>query len=111
MNISYFKVFGCRYFVLNNSKDELDRFNVKSDEAIFLRYSSTNRAYRVFNKRILVMEESIHVIFDEFNNLQSRKLDMFNDAYSLEKEMENMTSKDIPLQEVGRNDQEHDDED
>ena len=31
----------------------------------FWGYSATSRAYRIFNKRTLKVEESIHVVFDE----------------------------------------------
>jgi len=37
----------------------------KADDGIFLGYSSNSKAYRVFNKRTLTIEESIHVAFDE----------------------------------------------
>ena len=80
LNISYFHIFGCKYFILNNEKDNLGKFDAKSDEGIFLGYSTSSKAYRVFNKHTLVVEESIHVIFDESNNLSSRKKDVFNDA-------------------------------
>ncbi|XP_073120346.1 uncharacterized protein [Henckelia pumila] len=40
-------------------------FDAKADEVIFVGFSSVSRAYRVFNKRSLTIEESIHVIFDE----------------------------------------------
>ncbi|XP_038992978.1 uncharacterized protein LOC120116622, partial [Hibiscus syriacus] len=64
-NISYFHPFGCKCFVLNNGKENLGKFDAKSDEGIFLGYSLNSKAYRVFNKRTLVVEESIHVVFDE----------------------------------------------
>ena len=35
-NIKYFKVFGSRCFVLNNDKENLEKFDAKSDEGIFL---------------------------------------------------------------------------
>lgn len=57
-NVGYFHVFGCKYFVLNNGKDNLEKFDAKSDEAILLGYSSSRKVYRIFNKRILVVEES-----------------------------------------------------
>ena len=50
-NISYFHPFGCNCFVLNNGKDNLGKFDEKSDEAIFLVYSQHSKAYRVFNKK------------------------------------------------------------
>jgi len=45
--------------------DKLGKFDVKVDDDIFLGYSSNSKAYKVFNKRTLVVEESIHVAFDE----------------------------------------------
>ena len=74
-NIGYLKVFGCKCFILN-TKDNLGKFDSKSNVGIFLGYSTTSKAYRVFNKRTLVVEESMHVIFDESNTLcEERKLD------------------------------------
>ncbi|GAV56532.1 hypothetical protein CFOL_v3_00074 [Cephalotus follicularis] len=66
-NISYFHTFGCKCFIHNNGKEHLGKFDSKVDEGIFLGYSSTSRAYRCFNKRTLLVEESMHVIFDESN--------------------------------------------
>ena len=66
-NIGYFHVYGCKCFVLNNNKDNLGKFDAKADEGIFLGYSTSSKAYRVFNKRTLVVEESVHVVFDESN--------------------------------------------
>ena len=34
----------------------------------FLGYSTLSKVFRVFNKRTMVVEEFIHVIFDESNN-------------------------------------------
>ena len=49
----------------NNGNNQLRTFQAKADDAIFLGYSTTSKAYRVFNKRSLVVEESIHVVFNE----------------------------------------------
>ena len=60
--------------MLNNGKYSLGKFDAKSDEAIFLDYSTASKAFRVFNKRTLVVEESIHIVFDETNDFhQERK--------------------------------------
>nr|ABH08430.1 putative integrase [Beta vulgaris] len=64
-NITYFRTFGCKCYVHNNGKDNLGKFDARSDEATFLGYSSHSKTYRVFNKRTMCVEESIHVIFDE----------------------------------------------
>ena len=49
LNISHINIFGCKCYVHNNSKDNLDKFDSKFDEAWFIGYSS-----------------SMHVVFDEF---------------------------------------------
>jgi hypothetical protein len=64
-NLSYLRVFSCKCFILNNGKDKLSKFDAKADDDIFLGYSSNNMAYKVYNKRTLVVEESVHVAFDE----------------------------------------------
>ncbi|GAV87108.1 hypothetical protein CFOL_v3_30534 [Cephalotus follicularis] len=74
-NISYFRAFGCKCFVHNNGNDSLGKFDVKADEGIFLRYSNSSKAYRIFNKKRLVVEESVHVIFDESNVFISTEID------------------------------------
>ena len=66
-NISYFHPFGCKCYIHNNGKNNLGKFDPRSDEGIFLGYSPSSRAFRVFNKRTLSVEESVHVVFDETN--------------------------------------------
>jgi len=68
-NIMHLRIFGCKCFVHNNGKDALGKFDHKSDEAIFLGYSSHSKAYKVFNKRTLCVEESVYVLFDKDNSL------------------------------------------
>jgi len=68
-NIMHLRIFGCKCYMHNNGKDALGRFDPMSDEAIFLGYSSHSKAYKVFNKRTLCAEESIHVLFVETNSL------------------------------------------
>lgn len=46
----YFRPFGCKCFILNNGKNELRKFESKSDEAALLGYSSTSKVYIVFKK-------------------------------------------------------------
>ena len=59
--------------MLNNGKDNLGKFDAKSNEGIFLGYSLQSKAYRIYNKRTMNIEESIHVTFDESNAILSRK--------------------------------------
>lgn len=50
-------------------KRELGKFNSKSDEGVFVGNSSSSKAYKVFSERILCVEESVHLIFDESGKL------------------------------------------
>ena len=72
-NISYFYIIGYKYFILNNAIDNLEKFDTKSDEDNFLGYSLSSKVYRVFNKRTLIIEESIHIVFDETNYKSLKK--------------------------------------
>lgn len=51
INISYFHSFGCEYS--------------KCDNELLLGYSKMSKAHRVYNSRILVVEEVIHVRFND----------------------------------------------
>ena len=64
-SIAHLRCFGYKCFVHNNGKDNLGKFDPRSDEAIFVDYSMHSRAYKVYNKRTMKIEESIHVPFDE----------------------------------------------
>ncbi|GJW89335.1 retrovirus-related pol polyprotein from transposon TNT 1-94 [Tanacetum coccineum] len=63
-NLEYFKVFGCKCFILN-TKDYLTKFDPKSTEGIFLGYSPNSKAYVVLNKETMKVEESLNVKFDK----------------------------------------------
>jgi len=66
--VSHLRVFGCKCFILNNDKDNLGKFDAKSDEGIHIGYALNGHVYRVFNKRLLTVEKSMHVVFDESDN-------------------------------------------
>jgi hypothetical protein len=66
-NISYMKVFGCKCFILDES-NKLDKFASKSNEGIFVGYSNTSKAYRVYIKSSRIIVESVHLHFDETKN-------------------------------------------
>ena len=62
-------------FVLNNGKENLGKFDEKADHGIFIGYSLNSHAYRIYNKRLMIVEESVHVVFDEVDhkNIQASK--------------------------------------
>ena len=41
--------------------------DAKHDKAIFMGYTLNTKAYRVFNNTSMIIEESIHIIFNETN--------------------------------------------
>ena len=100
-NISYFYIFRCHCFVLNNEKDNLGKFDAKSYEDFFLGYSTCSKIYRIFNKWILIIEESIHIVFDEVNNSSSRKEDTSDDVGILENGIKKHSLKKKPTQDGG----------
>ena len=63
-NISYFKVFGRKCYFLKESRQ--GKFDLKSEEGIYLRYSSKIKSYRCLNLSTHRVIESIHVKVDEF---------------------------------------------
>jgi hypothetical protein len=68
-NISYFRVFGCKCYILRKGS-RLSKFEKKCDEGFLLGYSSNSKAYRVFNKTHGFIEEAYDVEFDETNGSQ-----------------------------------------
>jgi hypothetical protein len=62
--VKYFRTFGSRCYILRD-RENLEKFDPKSDEGIFLGYSTNSRGYRVFNKRTETVMESINVIIDD----------------------------------------------
>ena len=65
LSLAHFKVFGTRCSVHINDKKNIDKFEPKSEPKIFLGYSETFRAYRIYNLKNDTVEESPHVIFNE----------------------------------------------
>lgn len=89
-SIAHLKPFGCKCYVLNNGKDDLGKFDARSDEGVFIGYSSTSKAYRVFNKRTLCVEKSMHMTFNE-----SEKIDVHKGDHEMEELIKEMEDKAI----------------
>ena len=69
-NVKYFRIFGSTCFIL---KDNVGKFDSWSDEGIFLGYSSTSKAYWVYNKRTMKVMETVNVVIDESSDSSSEK--------------------------------------
>ncbi|KAH9744421.1 Integrase catalytic domain-containing protein [Citrus sinensis] len=77
--------------------DNLGKFDPKSDVGIFLGYSNSSKAYRVYNKKTLVVEESMHVTFDESNPSSTEKVVVDDNAEEeQQEEASNDNQEDAP---------------
>ena len=72
--MSYFRVFGCKCFILNK-KPKISKFAPKVDEGFHLGYVSNEHAYRVFNKTSRRVEIAVDVTFYESNGSQMEQVD------------------------------------
>ncbi|GJR02725.1 putative ribonuclease H-like domain-containing protein [Tanacetum coccineum] len=62
--LSFMRPFGCHVTILNTI-DHLGKFDGKADEGFFVGYSLNSKAFRVFNSRTRIVEESLHIRFSE----------------------------------------------
>ncbi|XP_073056906.1 uncharacterized protein [Primulina eburnea] len=86
-NLRYFHVFGCVCYTLND-RDQLAKFDSKSDKCLFLGYATNSRAYRMFNLRTRTIMESINVVFDDRADLEKK---------TAEDDVEDLLETQIPL--------------
>ena len=63
-NIYNFKVFGRKCYILKESRK--GKFDVESDEGIFLGYANKRKAYKCLNLATHKVIESAHVKIDDF---------------------------------------------
>ncbi|GJY09151.1 putative ribonuclease H-like domain-containing protein [Tanacetum coccineum] len=61
-SLSFMRPFGCPVTILN-TLDHLGKFDGKADEGFFVGYSVSSKAFRVFNTRTRIVEESLHITF------------------------------------------------
>ncbi|GJW55356.1 retrovirus-related pol polyprotein from transposon TNT 1-94 [Tanacetum coccineum] len=67
-NLKILHVFGCTYYIVRDGEN-LDKMKEKGDACIFVGYSTQSRGYRVYNKRTRMIDETIHVNFDELQEM------------------------------------------
>nr|GEX10636.1 hypothetical protein [Tanacetum cinerariifolium] len=63
-SIGFMRPFGCSVTILN-TLDPLGKFQGKVDEVFLVGYSICSKAFRLFNSRTRVIQESLHVYFLE----------------------------------------------
>nr|GEV10890.1 hypothetical protein [Tanacetum cinerariifolium] len=62
--LSFMRSFGCHVTILN-TLDQLGKLDGKSDEGIFVGYSTISKAFRVYNTRTRKVEKNLHITFLE----------------------------------------------
>nr|GEZ28634.1 retrovirus-related Pol polyprotein from transposon TNT 1-94 [Tanacetum cinerariifolium] len=62
--LSFMRPFGCPVTILNTI-DHLGKFDGKADEGFFIGYLLNSKAFRVFNGRTRIVEETLHIRFSE----------------------------------------------
>nr|GEX87444.1 retrovirus-related Pol polyprotein from transposon TNT 1-94 [Tanacetum cinerariifolium] len=62
--LSFMRPFGCPVIILN-TLDPLGMFDGKADEEFFVGNSMNSKAFRVFNSRTRIVEETLHITFLE----------------------------------------------
>jgi hypothetical protein len=73
--VSYFRVFGCKCFILNK-RPQTSKFAPKVDEGFLLGYGPNEHAYRVFNLTTGRIEVTVNLTFDESNGSQVEQVDL-----------------------------------
>jgi len=48
--------------------NNLGKFDAKFNEGILIGYALNGHPYRIYNRRLLTIEEYVHVVFYETNN-------------------------------------------
>nr|GEX44968.1 hypothetical protein [Tanacetum cinerariifolium] len=74
-NIKFFRVFGCRCYLLNDYKD-VGKLKAKGDIGVFVGYSKESAAFKIYNKRTRKIHESVNVNFDEILEMASKQFSL-----------------------------------
>nr|GEZ12088.1 ribonuclease H-like domain-containing protein [Tanacetum cinerariifolium] len=63
-SIGFMRPFGCHVTILN-TLDPLGKFNGKADEGFLVGYSVSSKAFKVYNSRTRIVQETLHINFLE----------------------------------------------
>ena len=63
-SVKYFRVFGSKCYIKRDD-DNIGKFESRTDEGIFLGYSSNKMGYTCYNLRLHKIVESANVIVDD----------------------------------------------
>ena len=89
--INHMRIFGCRCYIHRNRKENLGKFDSRSDEGVFLGYFTRISAYTFLNQRLMKIEVSIHVTFDEDEKGMQHLLDPEEDEFIFQSSLQDET--------------------
>nr|GEV51828.1 hypothetical protein [Tanacetum cinerariifolium] len=102
--IGFMRPFGCLVTILNTI-DSLGKFDEKLDEGFLVGYSVNSKAFRVFNSRTSIVQETLHVNFLKNKpNIAGSGPTWLFDIDSLTRTMNNQSLQEIKLTLVQKND-------
>jgi hypothetical protein len=98
-NVSYFRVFGSKCYVLQK-RSKSSKFAPKVYEGFLLGYDSNSRAYHVFNMTTGCVETTCDTVFDETNGSQKEQvnLDLVDDEEAPCDALQRITIGDVRSQ-------------
>ncbi|GKB31275.1 retrovirus-related pol polyprotein from transposon TNT 1-94 [Tanacetum coccineum] len=82
LDLSFFHVFGALCYPTNDN-DDLGKLDAKADIGIFVGYAPAKKAFRIYNKRIQKIIDTIHVTFDELTAMASKQFSSGPGLYSM----------------------------
>nr|GFA34527.1 retrovirus-related Pol polyprotein from transposon TNT 1-94 [Tanacetum cinerariifolium] len=74
-NIKYFRLFGCRCYLLNDYED-VGKLKAKGDIGVFVGYLKESATFRIYNKRTRKIHVSMNVNFDEISKMASKQFSL-----------------------------------
>nr|GEY75304.1 retrovirus-related Pol polyprotein from transposon TNT 1-94 [Tanacetum cinerariifolium] len=74
-NIKFFRMFGCRCYLLNDYED-VGKLKAKEDIGVFVGYSKDSVAFKIYNKQTRKIHESVNVNFDKISEMASKQFSL-----------------------------------
>nr|GEZ23784.1 retrovirus-related Pol polyprotein from transposon TNT 1-94 [Tanacetum cinerariifolium] len=74
-NIKFFRVFGCRCYLVNDYED-VRKLKAKGYIGVFVGYLKESAAFKIYNKRTRKIHERVNVNFDELSEMASKQFSL-----------------------------------
>nr|GEY42593.1 hypothetical protein [Tanacetum cinerariifolium] len=102
-NIKFFRVFGCRCYLLNDYEN-VGKLKAKGDIEVFVGYSKESAAFKIYNKRTRKIHESVNVNFDEISEMDSKQFSLEHSLSNLNKTGKSSNPSVSQVSEASKND-------